>query len=298
MKLKNLYFAQLGEAISLAQNEIFEYKRISLILLDNIVENLLITQNSIKLNHLLVMGNLKRTEYEKIISSFNRFENIIQQSFVLEIINVSEKNIFDYCHKARNNLYHNLFADTRVTDFCILYYCDFLEKNFKNYIEIGITSYSDSESKSTNKILKVENINSLEEILFNLKAFIHSQKDLSQKILADIIEDYILQIEDTMENETFETYDNLNSTAKDFYKDYFKNTKYNGLNPSGFIKQCYSINEHKITEIKQIITEIRNDNVETSFDKYHKLMLKTEPIYIGLMLYYSNEEYLASLNED
>jgi len=298
MRRKNLYYAQLGNAIKLAQSSIFEYKRISLILLDNIVENLLITMNSIKLHHLLVMGNLERTEYEKIISSFNRFEKITQQSFILEIINVSEKNIFDYCHKARNNLYHNLFADTRVTDFCIFYYCNFLEKNFKNYIELGITSYSDIESKSTNEILKVENINSLEEILLKIKEFNHSQKKLSQKILADIIDDYILQIEDTMENETFETYDILNSTAKDFYNDYFKNTKYNGLNPSGFIKQWYSINEHKITEIKHAITEIRNANVETAFDKYHKLMVKTEPIYIGLMLYYSNEEYLASLNED
>ncbi|MDO9152993.1 MAG: hypothetical protein Q7U47_04680 [Paludibacter sp.] len=298
MRRKNLYYAQLGEAIKLARSSIFEYKRISLILLDNIVENLLITQNSIKLHHLLVMGNLERTEYEKIISNFNRFEKIIQQSFNLELITVSEKNIFDYCHKARNNLYHNLFADTRVTDFCIIYYCDFLEKNFKNYIEIGITSYSESESKSTNEILKVENINSLEGILLNIREFNNSQKALSKKILADIIEDYILQLEDTMENETFETYNILIRTAKDFYNDYFRNTKYNGLNPSGFIKQWYSINEQKIVEIKHEIAEIRNSNMEMAFDKFHTLMLKTEPTYIGLMLYYSNEEYLASLNED
>lgn len=298
MRRKNLYYAQLGEAINLAQNPIFEYKRISLILLDNIVENILIAQNSIKLRHSLVMGNLVKTEYENIIDSFNRFEKIIHQSYKLELINASEKNIIDYCHKARNNLYHNLFADKRVTEFCILYYCMFLEKYFKNYIEIGITSYSDSESNSTNEILKCEKVNNLEEILSKLRSFNDLQIDLAQKILAELIEDYIWQIEDTMENETFETYDILNSTAKEFYNNYFKNTKYNGLNPSGFVKQWYSINKRKITKIKENVVEIRNVNLETAFDKYHKLMVKTEPIYIGLMLYYSNEEYLASLNED
>jgi hypothetical protein len=298
VRRKNLYYAQLGQAINLAQNSIFEYKRIGLILLDNIVENLLITQNSIKLRHSLVMGNLNKTDYENIISSFNRFEKIIHQSFILELINTSEKNIFDYSHKARNNLYHNLFADKRVTDFCILYYCNFLERNFKNYIEIGITGHSYSESNSTNEILKCEKVNSLEEILLKLRSFNQSQKDLAQNILADIIEDYIWQIEDTMENETFESYDTLNSTAKDFYCNYFKNTNYNGLNPSGFVKQWYSINKRKITKIKETVVEIRNVNLETAFDKYHKLMVKTEPIYIGLMLYYSNQEYLASLNED
>jgi hypothetical protein len=38
--------------------------------------------------------------------------------------------------------------------------------------------------------------------------------------------------------------------------------------------------------------------MEMAFNKFHALMFKTEPTYIGLMLYYSNEEYLASLNED
>jgi hypothetical protein len=297
--MKNLYYAQLGEAIKLAQNSIFEYKRISLILLDNIIENLLNSRNSIKLHHNLVMGYIEKTDYANYISNINHFEEITRQSLDLKIISVSEKCIFDYCHKARNNLYHNLFADKRITDFCILYYCDFLEKNFKIYIDSINTCHAESESKSTNKILKVENINSLEGILLNIKEFNNSQKDLSQKILADIIEEYILQIEDTMENETFVTYNILNSTAKDFYYDYFKDKKsYNGLSPSRLVNQWHYFNERKIPEIKHEIKQIRNANMETAFNKFHKLMVKIEPTYIGLMLYYSNEAGLASVNED
>jgi hypothetical protein len=172
VRRKNLYYAQLGEAIKLARSSIFDYKRISLILLDNIIENLLITQNSIKLHHLLVMGNLERTEYEKIISSFNRFEKIIQQSANLENNYCSEKtHIVITGHKARNNLYHNLFADTRVTDFCIIYYCNFLELISRIILSLVSQCYSESESKSTNEILKVENINSLEGILINIQEF-------------------------------------------------------------------------------------------------------------------------------
>ncbi len=297
--MKNLYYAQLGEAIKLAQNSIFEYKRISLILLDNIVENLLNSRNSIKLHHNHVMGYIEETKYADYISKINHFEEITRQSLYLKIISVSEKCIFDYCHKARNNLYHKLWTDTRVTEFGILYYCNFLEKNFKNYIDIIITCYSESESKSTTKILEVENITNLEDILLNLKAINQSRKYLSQNILADIIEDYILAIEDAMQNETFETYNILNSTAKDFYYGHFKDKKnYNGLNPSSLVNQWHYFNERKIPEIKHEIKQIRNANMETAFDEFHKLMIKIEPIYIGLMLYYSNEEYLASLNED
>jgi hypothetical protein len=298
MSQKNLYYAQLGEALRLAENNIFEYKRISLILLDNIVENMLISQNSIKLHHQLFMNTIIKSKYDKLISNNYYFDNIIQLSLCLKLINVSEKNVFAYCHNARNNLYHHLFANKQVTDFCILFYCDFLENNFKNYIENSISWSSENEIKSTHEIIKIEGVRDLEDILLKLQEFNNSKKDLPQNILADIIEEYILQIEDTIENETFLTYHILNSTARKFYEHNFENNKYNGLSPSSSISQWYNINENKINELKGRITEIRNVNIETAFARYWEFMIKIEPIYIGIMSYYSSKENLASLNED
>lgn len=297
MKRRNLYYAQLGEAIKLAQSPIFEYKRISLILLDNIVENLLITQNIIRLHYKVVLEVLKRADYDVAIDSFNRFESIIKCSYELDVINLSEKKLFDFCHKTRNSLYHSLYADKGITEFCIIYYCMFLEKRFADLIEIGVVSNTDEYSMATKRIVEVEQVLNLEDILLKVKAFNSLQDRLPQNILADIIEDYIFQIEDAMSNELFDTYDILNDTVKYFYYDFFNKRAYTGLNPCGKIKQWYVINEKKIDGIKQRNAEIRNAEIAVAFNVFLDLIVKTEPAYIGLMLYYNHEEYEASLYE-
>lgn len=285
MKRKTIYYAQLGVALKYAQSSIFEYKRISLILFDNIIENLLISQNLSKLHHVLIMNNMKKNEYEKIIKSFNRFEKIINQSCELKLISISEKNIIEYCHKARNNLYHGLLADKRVVDYCILYYCDFLENKFLDFIP----SYSES-GFSIEEILRAENVNDLEEIVSNLKLYNNSQKNKPQKILSEIIEDYILYIESTMENMSDESFVKLNQDAKFLYKDFYKKISYNGINPSGFVKQISNIRMSEILKMKSMISEFEECSLEISFRKFHGLMLKLEPIYIGILLCYSNDE--------
>ncbi|MCX6231113.1 MAG: hypothetical protein NTZ33_06175 [Bacteroidetes bacterium] len=294
MNRKNLYYAQFGEALKLAQSNIFEYKRISLVLFDNIIENLLINQNTIRLKHLLVMNEIQKNEYESIIKSFNKFENIISKSLFLSLINESEKNIIDYCHKTRNNLYHHLFADKRMTEFCILYYCNFLENKFESFLDIGIIGYSERESKSTQEILEVEKVNNFEEIVTKLKKYNHLQKTTPQKILSEIISDYIWQITDAMVNETFDTYKELNKIANEHYNNYNKNEKYNGLNSTGFIKQWYLINETNIVEMKNMCNDLQNCSLEKSYKKFYTLLIKLEPAYIGIMLYYSEQEYSAS----
>ena len=172
MERKNLYYAQLGEAISLANSEIFEYKRICLILFDNIVENLLRSETSSALHHMLVMGELDKCDYKSIINELDRFGNIINQANRLEIITQGEASIVKYCHSSRNDLYHKLFEKENVTEFCVLFYAGFLEKYFAKFIEIGITGYSEKSTKASETIMRKENVKDLEELIKKLNTYI------------------------------------------------------------------------------------------------------------------------------
>ena len=217
MERKNLYFAQLGEAISLANNEIFEYKRISLILFDNIVENLFRSNTISGLHHMLVMGELDKCDYKNIVNEFDRFGNIVTQAKRLEIISQGEASIINFCHTSRNNLYHKLFENEKVTEYCILFYSGFLEKNFLNFIETGITGYSDKSNKASDTIKRKENITDFEELIQKLNVYISTSSTTPQRILSEILSDYIVTIEDFYECDAKEEWSELNKIVKNQY---------------------------------------------------------------------------------
>lgn len=304
MRRKNLYYAQIGEALALAQSKISEYKRISLILFDNIVENLLQSQNYQKIRHKLVMGEIKKEEFDKIITSFNEFDSIVKYAKILNVINEKEEPIIKCCHKARNKLYHSLFEDSRITDFCILFYCNFLERNFTSFLEIGLTSYSSNESKSTHEIIQKEGVSNLSNIMKNLEQMNKSQSVTPQAILSDIICDFIVQFKTFYESDSKESWDELNKIASNqyFYDYEIKQEKHinidlNELIPE-FRKKWYNLDSKKITMLNESASHLKKLNVEDSFEKFANLFSKLNPIYIGIMLYYSQQEYIASLNED
>jgi len=304
MERKNLYFAQLGEAISLANSEIFEYKRISLILFDNIVENLLRSNTSSELHHMVVMGELDKCDYKNIVNEFDRFGNIVTQAKRLEIISQGEASIISFCHKSRNNLYHKLFENENVTEYCILFYSGFLEKNFLKFIEIGITSYSDKSKKASDTIKKKEKIKDFEELIKKLNAYISLSSTTPQKILSEILLDFILTIEDFYECDAKEEWSELNKIVKkQYFYDYeIKKQKNKGVNYRSIIpkfrQKWFDVNEEELNKLKQQIKTLEKDEIEVSFEKFRNINQKLEPIYIGIMLYYSEQEYLASLMED
>lgn len=304
MRRKNLYYAQLGEAIALAQSDIFEYKRISLILFDNIVENLLQSQNYQKLRHKLVMSEIKKEEFDKIIISFEEFDSIVKYAKTLNVINEKEKQIIKCCHKARNKLYHSLFEDSRITDFCILFYSNFLERNFTSFLEIGITSYSDNENKSTNEIIQKEGVSNLSDIIKNLEQINISQSVTPQAILSNIICDFIEQFKAFYKCDSKESWDELNRIARDqyFYDYEIKQEKHKNIDVNELIhvfrKKWYNLDSKKINILNESASQLKKLNVEDAFEKFTTIFSKLNPIYIGIMLYYSEQEYIASLNED
>ena len=304
MRRKNLYYAQLGEAIALAKNKVFEYKRISLILFDNMVENLLLTQNNIKLHHLFAIGQITKNKYKKINDGFNRFENIVSQSYKLGVIEEKEKPIIEYCHKARNNLYHKLFEDERITEFCILYYCNFFHKYFESFIEIDFTSYSDKEEISSRAILLKERIDNLYDLIPRLSELYDNYELTPQKILCNIIEDYITTFEDFFECDAHESWTEFNKITKNQYfydfeikKKEHKDKDIEEMIPK-FRLRWYNINDKNISKLKEKIIQLENLEIKASLEKFRDLNTKLEPIYIGIMLYHSEQEYLADLMDD
>ncbi|MCK4677833.1 MAG: hypothetical protein KAT48_06860 [Bacteroidales bacterium] len=304
MERKNLYYAQLGEAISLANNDTFEYKRISLILFDNIVENLLKSKTTSELHHLLVMKELDKCDYKNIVSNFDRFSNIVTQAKKLEIISIGEASIINFCHTSRNNLYHKLFENEKVTEYCILFYSKFLEKYFSQFIEIGITGYSDKSKKASDTIKRKENITEFKEIISRLNTYICSSSTTPQEILSEILSELIETIENFYECDANEDWSELNKIVKNQYfydyeikKEMNKGLDYRSLIPK-FRQKWFDVNQEKLTKLKRQIETTKNQDIELSFEKFKNNNQKLEPIYIGIMLYYSEQEYLASLMED
>lgn len=295
MQSENLKYAQIGEAIRFAGYNTFEYRRLSLILLDNLIENLLIKLNGDLLRHELILGKITKIQFDVKTQSFNKFEHITKISFQLGIIGEMDKNIINYCHKARNNLYHTMFEDERITEFGVLYYCNFIFNNFIKFFETQIKSFSDIELESAKMISKINGINNTQDLYEILNFFCKSQITKPQEILSSILDHYISVISEAVSEETFPSYQELNNTTMEYYKDYIAGDKYKGLNPSGKIKQLTNLNENKVKSIQQTIKEINNQSVEISFTNYTKIILKIEPVYIGLMLYFSEQEYEADL---
>lgn len=303
MRRENLYYAQLGEALTLSQSNIFEYKRISLILFDNIVENLLQSQNHQKLIHLLVIGEINKTKFDKSIRGFDKFNNIVRHAKILNLINEKEEPIIKFCHKARNKLYHSLFEDIRITDFCIQFYCNFLERNFISFLETGITSYSDCENSSTIKILEKEGISNLSDIIKKIQERNKMQRVSPQEILSDIISDFIQLFVSFYENDSVEDWDKFNNTAQIqyFYNFEIKQNKNKNLDSSLFFidfkRKWYNLNFKKIIKLKESASQLKKLSIENAFEKFSNLFSYLNPIYIGIMLHYSEQEYLASLNK-
>ena len=295
MERKNLYFAQMGEAISLANHEIFEYKRISLILFDNIVENLLKSNIISRLRYMLVMGELDKSDYRNIINNLHWFDNIVTQARRLEIISQGEASIINYCHISRNNLYHKLFENEKVTEYCILFYSIFLESNLFYFIETGITGYSEKSEKSSEIIKKKESIIDFEELTQKLNVYISTSSTIPQRILSEILLNYVVTIEDFYESEAKEEWSALNKIVKNQYFHEVKNQKNEGLNDRSIIpklrKKWFDVNEEKLKNLKQDIQKSEKYDIELSFIKFRTISEKLEPIYIGIMLYYSMQEY-------
>lgn len=304
MERKNLYFAQLGEAISLANSEIFEYKRISLILFDNIVENLLRSNTSSELHHMLVMGELDKCDYKNIVNGFDRFGNIVTQAKRLEIVSKGEALIINYCHTSRNNLYHKLFENKKVIEFCILFYSKFLEKKFLYLIETGIISYSDESKKASDIIKRKENIKDFDELIHKLSLYVTTSSTTPQRKLSEMLLGFIETIEDFYESGAKEEWSELNKIVKNQYfydyeikKQENKGVDYRSIIPK-FRRKWFDVNKGKLNILKQQIQTFEENEIEIAFEKFRNINQKLEPIYIGIMLYYSEQEYLASLMED
>ena len=247
-------------------------------------------------------GTQEKVKFDKIVNSFNNFDNIVKHAKKLKIIKEKEAPIINYCHKARNKLYHSLFEDYRITDFCIFFYCSFLERNFTSFLEI--TCYSDSENESTNEILNKEGISKLSDIIKKLEQINKLQNNAPQIILSNIIYDFIIQFEDFYECDSKESWEEFNKIAKNqyFYDFEIKQEKHKGVDISELIpkfrKNWYNIDSIKIEILKEQAYQLKKLYIEDAFKKFENLFSKLNPIYIGIMLYYSEQEYLASLNED
>lgn len=291
MKKRNLYYAQLGKAISLANLGVFEYKRISLILFDNIIENLLASSVSLALYHKLLKNELNKNKFIKITKNLKWFGKITEQATKLDIISDKEVLVINFCHSSRNKLYHKLFEDEKTTESCILYYCEFIEKYFLKLINNGIIELSSEHFTSTEAIQKEEDVIKLEDIIVKIKTYLSAASSKPQELLSHILLGYIDLFESTYQSDAQESWGKFNKIVNTNYHNYESIKEiYNAPLRHKYINKWFDLNNTKFLQLKQDIYNISSINVETSFEKYITLQQKIEPIYIGIVVYYSRIE--------
>jgi len=188
MRRENILYSQLFEALKFSEHSLFVYKRMSLILLDNIVENLLKDKAIESARSNLVFEKISKDKFNKIVESLRYFENITKHSKEFGLIHSKEKPLLEFCHTARNNTYHHLFEDERILDCCIYILFEFIKKNIQRLIDFGIYAI---EHEERNRILKINKLNSFDNIFVLIKSFLDINKKPS--VLTSINRAFFLQ---------------------------------------------------------------------------------------------------------
>lgn len=303
MKEKNKVYSQLTEAIRLANYNIFDYRRISLILFDNIVEYLLNLQVYFAIRRDRENKNFTIDKRKRIIKSLNRFENITKYANEYEIINEKEKPVLNYCHKARNNVYHNFREDERITDCCLFILSKFLFNNNERLLVTGIIELSDTLLENQKMILKIGNLKSYEEALIKLKDF-YSNNIQPAEIFSQILIGELMELIEFQECDANEDWDEFNTIIRGQYfwdVSYKKEKeKKNQLDLDFFIsdfkKNWQDLNQSQIDRYKQKALRLKELPTNDSFEKFITIKDRLYPFYLGMKYYIAEQEYKADLS--
>jgi len=296
MNRENIYYSQLSEAIKFAEYNLFPYKRISLILLDNIVENLLSAKANYYARHWLMLNKLSKPDCFKIIKSLNRFENATKFSNQFEIIGNKEKPLLEYCHKARNNAYHYLYVEERIADCCILMLSEFIYKNIVRLNDFGIYSIEHEEKRN---ILAINNLNSTDELLEKIKSYCENSEKPSD-IFSEMIIGFLNEINEFIESNANEDLETFNSIIKEQY-----------LNEIQTIEQLESIEKPYLEKLSYFkkgwkdfkatdFVNLKNQSLNLkklstidAFEKFINIFNRVYPYYLLMKFYVVEQENQA-----
>lgn len=304
MKRENVVYSQLSEAIRLADNNIFDYRRISLILFDNIVENLLAFHVQNAVMHAWIMGELSKESYTKLLNSLKWFENVTKNSKEYNIIEERDVKMLDFCHKARNNVYHKFYEDERITDCCVFILSEFLYHNTTRLLDRNSYEVGTEYQKNRIKILNVSNLKSYDDLLIRLGDFCLKNAKPSE-LFSQIIMDYLNELIDFKEM-IGEDWERFNSIIRRqlFWDIDYKNEKKKNLQldieivVSQFKKKWKDLNQNSYNMYKSKAFELKTMPTSIAFEKFINLGDKILPYYSGMLLYCDDQEYKRNLLDD
>ena len=273
----------------------------SLILLDNIVENLLKDKAIESARSNLVFEKISKDKFNKIVESLRYFENITKHSKEFGLIHSKEKPLLEFCHTARNNTYHHLFEDERILDCCIYILFEFIKKNIQRLIDFGIYAI---EHEERNRILKINKLNSFDNIFVLIKSFLDINKKPSE-IFSEILIEYINGINEFFEYESSEDWNNFNSIIKKQFlqeksnKDRIDLLRKPDIEKFGCFKDGWKDFENRnISNIVNQSYKLKNSTSVESFEKFVNINNRIYPYYLLMRFYSLEQENQAYLMED
>ncbi len=304
MKKDNLYIAQIGEAIKYYQDSIYEYRRLSLILLDNVVEVILKEKLS---NHLYLhyRKKLSKDQIEDKIKGLIYHENVTKEALNTILINEDEKRVIDFCHEIRNSQYHEpseysyiLTKDNYSLIECgILSLIEFLITKYYVLTKSDYIEFSLFKSNREKLIFEKNLINIPEQIILKLAECLSYAEKKPSEIIGDIINDDIICIAEFYECDAKEEWEIFNSLTKEYYKFYKSKINPNDTLTSE-IKDFPTFNESKISKLKNRVNEIKKLQTSKAIEKMKTFTDEYNKVLIGMKMYQYEQERIAYENED
>jgi lipoate-protein ligase A len=240
------------------------------------------------------MEGLTKEKHEKLLKELDSFKNTTEYAKKYKIINEKDKPMLDYCHKARNNVYHHFYEDERITNSCVFILSEFLFHNVLNLLETGIKVSSDNIRRNQNKIFEIGNIKSFEDVLDNLNALCTNNIKPSE-IFSQILIDELTELIEFYESSANENWEEFNSIIR---KQYFWDVSYKNekeknnqidldLFASDFKKKWKNLKQKDFDNYKQKAIALKKLPTNDSFVKFINIKDKLTPFYLGMRYYIS-----------
>jgi len=304
MNRNNLYVAQIGEAIKYYNDSIYEYHRLSLILLDNVVEVILKAKLSYHI-YQHYRKTLSKEEIEEKIKGLEFHENVTKEAQNTDLIDENERRVIDFCHEIRNSQYHEpseysyvLTKDNKSLIECgILSLIEFLISKYHILTKNEFVEFSLSKSKRGKLIFEKNSINIPEQILLKLTECLSYADKKPSEIIRDIISDDIQCIAEFYECDANEEWEKFNSLTKEYYEFYKGELN---LNKTTSSETAYFpiFNEKKINKLKDRVNEIKKLKTSKAIEKMKTFTDEYNKVLIGMKMYQYEQERIAYENED
>jgi hypothetical protein len=295
MEATKLYTVQVKEALAFYKNEHIEYKRLSHILLDNIIEVLL----KIKIKNQIYRhyrNKISETEIDKKLKSCEYFDNLIKESKNTGIITEEERKVLNFTHDVRNVQFHEPYTtefshincQKKLVECGILCNIEFLVSASSKFVYLN-SDLTKTHEYFREPLSKKVGLNKPVELILLLSEAYSKRKTSPNILLSTIIAENITMIEEFFENDAMEDWESFRNKALDEYSSYLKSQEQQLSEKE--LKNFPFMSDAKLERIKLLPEKFLKLDTYKSIESYCTFQSEYGNLLKGITLYQLSNSY-------